>query len=94
MTYAEDFELLHDGSFHHDRTLKMTNKPRQGHVHALEPVDPIQLHDVDSTPVHTYDIIMNNIKHVFPRNLSRFSFQRPFGNKSVLLKESSLLNTI
>ena len=62
MTYAEYFELLHDASFHHDRALKTTNKPRQACVHALEPVDPEQLHEVHSTPVHTCDVFMSSIK--------------------------------
>ena len=56
MTYAEYFELLHDAALHHDRALKTTNKPRQVCVHALDPVDPVQLHEVDSTTVHTYDM--------------------------------------
>ena len=69
ITYAEYFELLHDAAFHHDRALKTTNEPRQACVHALEPVDPIRVHEVDSTPVHTYDMFMNSIKPSIPKEL-------------------------
>ena len=61
ISYDEYFELLQDPAFHHDRSLKTTNKPRQACVHALEPAEPPQFPEVDSTAVHTYDIFMNNI---------------------------------
>ena len=51
MSY-DDFELLHAAAFHHDRALKTTNNPRQAHLHALDPVEPAQFPEVDSTPVH------------------------------------------
>ena len=71
MTYDLYFELLHDAAFHHDRALKTTNKSRQAHVHTLEPADPVQFHEVDSTAVHTYDIFMNSIKPSIPKELVR-----------------------
>ena len=68
MSY-EYFELLHDAAFHHDRAFKTTNKSRQANVHALEQPEPVQFHEVDSTPVHTYDIFMNSVIPPIPKEL-------------------------
>ena len=87
MTYAEYFELLHDAAVHHDRALKTTNQPRQACVQAIQSVDPVQLHEMDSTPMHTYNMFMNCTKPSIPEELVKVLLPEKLGNKSGVLTE-------